>query len=1270
MSGGLKSGVVAVIPDASPDSDSSDSTESLSFKTAVTSRSIQKNRDEYSTSNDSEFSSSTRSDFKTIVETTTNSTTSTNRSHIYTYSESEESGGSSGDNTDDSVSDPRFRNTNLKYRPISHIVQKPESPLTSSVRLPGRSGENARQVSSSYRSRSQPKARTIAHVRSSSLSSFDTVSYAKPKETSSRMIHGAKPTHTPSGPTETMREILEYLFIGTLFDAKSKHKLRNHGIGFVVNLSPSEVPNFHPTEFVYFQVEIELPDEKERVFDEEKLSSPPPFPFTSSLPALFAQLELVIRAKDRVLIHDTHGTSRPAAVVIPFLIHKYDFSLAQAYRLVSERFPPLHIGSATWMVLGDWELRERGKSSLSEIVFTLPRSLPPLSSPLYTFYSGKQVEKLVKQNKRVAKKEVLRYKSAALQHIVAMEETRKERQKAQVEMVETVKDVESAVTTSRNYLTGALRGGLWVESERFTDPGRLLQEWEERRLHHALGDIHDDEDEEDSHEENETESPSNRRISSLSRKQVSFHALRRFVLGYGEDFDPAVVLGKDEKAEDTLAFASISRTVDAIPLGSLVQLLSSIPWGEIGGGDITSLIPWNIAEHLPLEHPGINPASVVEKMTSSSASPSLSTLTDSSLADLQWVHSSPSQPPFSPSLSLAFLSPSLFSLHSSLFSLSSCVSQAGQLITGLRAVTVRLHSRCEFLVGLSGSLLRQRHGFGVAFVGLLRRVLTASEEQQERDHRQFEEYASRARDIAVEAATASENSARREKELRERVQALELAVGRAGVREGGLGDAVTQAHDTVRRVLCHANAREQELVRAFDSALVGATLGHVLTRNDGSTDKHGEGKETKDPLEGIYDPVTGKYTFRREGMPPKQLTYPEVLRIAAAEERAGEKPNTTSNGSDMEDAQDMEDMEDTNDADVNSPHGANDNVKTVEFFQNQVQGRTAWISLHKAEAQNRETSRRLTASLAIATAARARSAKELSALRQDLRHVLLAVHQREAGEAVGQELVSSVADEREEKSERKNEDEDRDKEKDNNKGPNNHPGKDNFEVLAVKSVLERLFGVDAVSSTATTSNTGPRPRTPTPASPSRSYESQISALTSKLTHERALQAELRTELQAEKMEGVRRLETKARLRVEAEIREREERKQLETAFQREKQDLFAALKEAREESESLKKCVEHWQEDAKVLRSNLTESAGQLHQALADALANSRGLQEDLILRTKEVEVLSTCCNVVLRCVSLVWFGLIYHSSCCLFSLSLSTHFYFIFPSHSPLVFS
>ena len=123
------------------------------------------------------------------------------------------------------------------------------------------------------------------------------------------------------GQLDPASQIIDYLYLGSEWNASNLDELRQNGITHILNVT-KEIDNFFPALFVYKNI---------REYDEEA---------TDLLKYLNSTFQFIKKAKvagGKILVHCKMGISRSATVTISYLMKEYDLCLEDTIKKVREK---------------------------------------------------------------------------------------------------------------------------------------------------------------------------------------------------------------------------------------------------------------------------------------------------------------------------------------------------------------------------------------------------------------------------------------------------------------------------------------------------------------------------------------------------------------------------------------------------------------------------------------------------------------------------------------------------------------------------------------------------------------------------------------------------------------------------------------------------------------------------------------------------------------------------------------------------------------------
>ena len=113
-------------------------------------------------------------------------------------------------------------------------------------------------------------------------------------------------------------QILDYLYLGSEWNASDLTNLKELGIGYILNIT-KEVDNFFPKTFNYYNI---------RVYDEENTELLRYWDHT------FRFIEEARQSESKVLVHCRYGISRSASTVIAYLMKKNGWGMIESLDFV------------------------------------------------------------------------------------------------------------------------------------------------------------------------------------------------------------------------------------------------------------------------------------------------------------------------------------------------------------------------------------------------------------------------------------------------------------------------------------------------------------------------------------------------------------------------------------------------------------------------------------------------------------------------------------------------------------------------------------------------------------------------------------------------------------------------------------------------------------------------------------------------------------------------------------------------------------------------
>eukprot|EP00111_Clytia_hemisphaerica_P019388 TCONS_00057231-protein len=123
------------------------------------------------------------------------------------------------------------------------------------------------------------------------------------------------------GQMDSASQILDYLYLGSEWNASDLVGLKKLGIGYVLNIT-REVGNFFPQHMSYYNI---------RVYDEESVELLKHWDHT------FRFIEKAREAGSKILVHCRYGISRSASTVIAYLMKKEGWTMAHTIDYVVDK---------------------------------------------------------------------------------------------------------------------------------------------------------------------------------------------------------------------------------------------------------------------------------------------------------------------------------------------------------------------------------------------------------------------------------------------------------------------------------------------------------------------------------------------------------------------------------------------------------------------------------------------------------------------------------------------------------------------------------------------------------------------------------------------------------------------------------------------------------------------------------------------------------------------------------------------------------------------
>jgi len=148
---------------------------------------------------------------------------------------------------------------------------------------------------------------------------------------------------------EDATQILDYLYIGSVDNAKNRQLLDKLQIKCVLNVS-AQCENYFPTDFEYHHCKIE-----DSWF----------FDITPFIAECVAFIDKAKENKKNILVHCNSGASRSPTIVTAYFIEKMGFSLHDALEFIKQKRPMVIPNPAFVAALIKHEKKLKGKNSIN-----------------------------------------------------------------------------------------------------------------------------------------------------------------------------------------------------------------------------------------------------------------------------------------------------------------------------------------------------------------------------------------------------------------------------------------------------------------------------------------------------------------------------------------------------------------------------------------------------------------------------------------------------------------------------------------------------------------------------------------------------------------------------------------------------------------------------------------------------------------------------------------------------------------------------------------
>ena len=184
-------------------------------------------------------------------------------------------------------------------------------------------------------------------------------------------------THLNTSHSRTEKEhpiqILDFLFIGGQEAAQSREILEKYNITYILNAA-QECEDLFVNNPKYHYKRLDLLDHGSQNLDLELFRD------------AFKFIDEAKKCGGKVLVHCRAGQSRSATIVITYLIHKFHWSLQQAYKFVQDKRPAVAPNLGFMAQIIQFEKTELARSSPSApLSSSTSTTFHPLQSPLLSF---------------------------------------------------------------------------------------------------------------------------------------------------------------------------------------------------------------------------------------------------------------------------------------------------------------------------------------------------------------------------------------------------------------------------------------------------------------------------------------------------------------------------------------------------------------------------------------------------------------------------------------------------------------------------------------------------------------------------------------------------------------------------------------------------------------------------------------------------------------------------------------------------------------------
>lgn len=133
-------------------------------------------------------------------------------------------------------------------------------------------------------------------------------------------------------------EIDNFIYLGSSIDAANYKQLKDNQINCIINVT-KEISNYYEDEFDYHRISVD-DIENETIIN--------------NLELVYKYIEEQIKNKNKILIHCFAGRSRSAAVVLFYMIKKYELNINEAYDLILKKRHVVNINKSFYNEINDY----------------------------------------------------------------------------------------------------------------------------------------------------------------------------------------------------------------------------------------------------------------------------------------------------------------------------------------------------------------------------------------------------------------------------------------------------------------------------------------------------------------------------------------------------------------------------------------------------------------------------------------------------------------------------------------------------------------------------------------------------------------------------------------------------------------------------------------------------------------------------------------------------------------------------------------------------